>query len=77
MVVSFKAPLDGRVTVKIFDLSGELVRPVFDDTVAHGLWYQANWDGNNYAGSTVASGVFFVSVQGAGIRNIRKVIVLK
>ena len=63
--------------MKVFDLSGELVRPVFDDTVTHGLWFQATWDGRNYDGSTVASGVYFVSVRGAGIRSIRKVIVLK
>jgi hypothetical protein len=75
--VNFRPGMDGKVIVKVFTLSGELVQPVFETDVVAGTWYQAKWDGRNANGEMVASGVYFVSIQGAGIRNIRKVIVLK
>jgi flagellar hook assembly protein FlgD len=72
-----KAPTDGTVQVKVFDIAGNLVRPVFDSSVSAGIAFQAAWDGKNDQGEIVASGVYFVSVRGAGIRTIRKVVVLK
>jgi hypothetical protein len=75
--IGFVAQTDGQVTVKVYNIAGSLVRPVFDTTCSAGQQYQANWDGKNGDGSTVASGVYFISVKGAGVRTIRKVVVLK
>jgi hypothetical protein len=75
--IGFVAQQDGLVTVKVYSISGSLVRPVFEADCMAGLQYQADWDGRNGDGSEVASGVYFISVRGAGIRTIRKVIVLK
>jgi flagellar hook assembly protein FlgD len=77
LTIDFKPAQDGRVTVKIFNLSGEHIRKPFEADVKAGLWLQASWDGHNEDGSMVASGVYFVSVQGAGIKSVRKVILLK
>ena len=77
LVISFKAPSDGLVTVKVYSLAGELVDPVFQAPVQQGLWFQATWDGRNMRGESVAAGLYFVSIKGAGIKSIRKVIVLK
>lgn len=77
VTISFKAPEDGHVTVKVYNIAGALVRPIFEADIQQGLWFQANWDGQNGSGDTVASGVYFISVRGAGIRTIRKVVLLK
>ncbi len=77
LTLSFKAPEAGKVTVKVYNLAGELVRPIFEADVTAGLWFQAHWNGQNGDGSAVSSGVYFVSVRGAGIKAIKKVIVLK
>jgi flagellar hook assembly protein FlgD len=77
LVISLKAAVDGRVTVKVFNIAGELVRPVFEADVLAGLWFQATWDGRNADGEKVASGIYLVSVKGGGIQSIRKVVVLK
>lgn len=69
--------VDGRVTVRIFNLAGEMVRPVFEADLRAGLWFQATWDGRNPDGEAVANGVYFVSVQGGGINSIRKVVLLR
>ena len=75
--IAFKAVEDGRVTAKVFNLAGELVEPVFDADVFAGVWFQATWDGRNRDNETVASGVYFVSIKGGGLKSMRKVVVLK
>ena len=77
VTISFRAPDDGKVTVRVFNIAGTLVRPIFEADVQQGLWFQATWDGRNENGTMVASGVYFISVHGAGIRTIRKVILMK
>jgi flagellar hook assembly protein FlgD len=75
--IGLKSVSGGHVLVKVYNMAGELVRPVLDADVQAGLWFQASWDGKNGDGELVAAGVYFVSVRGAGIKSIRKVIVLK
>jgi hypothetical protein len=75
--LGFKPTADGRLTVRIFNLAGELVRPVVEMDVRSGVVYAAAWDGNNTYGERVASGVYFVSVKGGGLLTLRKVVVLK
>jgi hypothetical protein len=77
VAISLKAPENGRVVVKIFAVDGTLVRPLFEADIQAGLWFQASWDGRNGDGEVIASGVYFVSVRGAGIRTIRRVVVIK
>jgi len=77
VTVALKSEQDGHVTVRVFNLAGELVMPLFEADVLAGLWFQATWDGKNREAETVASGVYFISVRGAGIKQIRKVVVLK
>jgi len=75
--IGFKAVADERLTVKVFNLEGELVRLVEVTDVETGQLYQAVWDGRNQAGEMVASGVYIVSVYGPNTRILKKVIVLK
>jgi hypothetical protein len=77
LFIGIKAPKDGRVTVKIYDIAGGLVLPVCEMDLKAGITVQASWNGHNDDGSMVASGIYFVSIQGAGIRRILKVVVLK
>jgi hypothetical protein len=75
--IGIKPPEDGQVAVRIYNIAGTLVRPLLQLDLDAGITFQATWDGRNASGEMVSSGVYFVSVQGAGIRSIRKVIVLK
>jgi hypothetical protein len=75
--VGFRAEADGLVTVKVYNIASELVRPIFEATVTKGLQYQASWNGKNGDGESVASGVYVISVRGGGIKSIRKVIVIR
>jgi hypothetical protein len=75
--IGFKAVADEHVTIRIFNLAGELVRPVAEMDAKNGVVYALSWDGKNDEGQTVASGVYFVSARGAQTHILKKVIVLK
>lgn len=77
LVIGFKAADNGRLTVKVFDMSGEMVRFVDEQEVDANQLYSTNWDGRNQNGEWVGSGIYIVSVYGAGTRVLKKVVVLK
>jgi hypothetical protein len=66
----------GIVTVQVFTMDGDIVDILYRGRRDAGE-YSTTWDGKNRAGTTVARGVFFVSVVGPGINEIRKVLVVK
>lgn len=51
-----------NLTLKIYNLAGELVREIFSGIALTGS-YQFNWNGCDVRGQTVASGVYFVVCQ--------------
>lgn len=75
--LGFKADMDDHVTVRIFSVAGELVRPLLEMDVKGGVLYAASWNGKNDDGSVVASGVYIVSVRGKSIHTLKKVVVMK
>jgi hypothetical protein len=75
--IGFKALNDDHITVKIFSLSGTLMRSVLDLDVKSGVIYTSSWDGKNTQGDVIASGIYFISVHGLRQSAIKKVILLK
>jgi hypothetical protein len=72
-----RALQDDHVTVRIFDLAGQLVVPLLEMDVKAGVLYAASWDGHNSDGSMVASGIYVISVRGKTFHTLKKVVVLK
>jgi|GEM_PF-3830781 len=54
------------VTLKIFNLAGDLVREI-TGTATRGQYNYFEWDGKNKKGSDVASGVYFCVVDASGV----------
>ena len=74
--LSFQLRTPGRVTVKIFDLNGRLVKTLLDDT--RGAGYQdLTWNGTNHGGAKVASGVYFFRLDTPDGRIVKAATVLK
>ena len=61
----FTLPREGRVTLRIYGLRGELVRTVVDGERAAGA-NDATWDGRDESGRVVGSGAYFVRLEAAG-----------
>lgn len=68
-------PDHGDVTIRVFDLSGTLVRRVLDG-VPPGPEPPA-WDGRNDSGQVVASGVYLIVVTGNKLHKRFRIAVLK
>lgn len=69
---------DGNIKVQIFTIDGLLVKTIKDGDVQNGITQVIEWDGRNGSGNIVASGVYLLRVDGAGIdRKLKKIVVVK
>lgn len=75
--IGIKAPQAGKVKVRVFNVAGEVVRMPFEADVPAGITVDAVWDGKNENGEACAAGIYIVSVQGAGISSLKKVVLMK
>jgi hypothetical protein len=66
----------GKVSLKVFDVSGRVVRTLVDETQATGA-YAKIWDGTTDRGEKVASGVFFYQLNAPGYSGAKKIVVLQ
>ncbi|MFH1502343.1 MAG: S8 family serine peptidase [Candidatus Eisenbacteria bacterium] len=57
--VSFAVPSPSRVTLKLYDVAGRLVRTLVDENMPAGS-FGVSWDGTDAGGRRVASGVYLV-----------------
>jgi hypothetical protein len=60
--ISFVAPRNGLLTLKIYNVRGELVRTLLNENVTAGPDF-VEWNGKDHRGSQVASGVYFYEVR--------------
>jgi hypothetical protein len=73
--IEFSLPLAGSVELKIYAVSGRLVRTLVKARRGAGL-HSASWDGRDDAGRKVSSGVYFYNLTAPGIDECRKMILL-
>jgi flagellar hook assembly protein FlgD len=68
----------GRVTLRIFDVSGRLMRTLVDEVKdATSAGYEVVWDGTTDAGQKVGSGVFFYQIDTQAFTSAKKLVILK
>lgn len=60
-----------HASIKVYDVSGRLVRKIFDETADAGA-HQAEWDGTDARGSRAASGVYFARLRAGNRTAVRK-----
>jgi len=74
--IRFSMKEKGHVSIKIYDISGKLVR-----TIADGVFEPGNhtiaWDGRNDSGRLVSSGVYFYKMKTRGFERTRKMVLLR
>jgi hypothetical protein len=74
--IDFNMPRKGEISIKIYNVRGELVKTLLNEVVEAGPGF-AVWDGTNGRGSSVASGVYFYEVQADGQTKIGKMALVK
>ncbi len=76
--IAFTLADQGQVTLRIFDVSGRLVRTLVDEVLeASNETFERTWDGMDDAGRHVGSGVFFYQLDAPGYSSAKKLVILK
>lgn len=75
--IDFRLPEPSRVTLAVFNIRGQLVRTLVNETRDSGL-HSVTWDGTGGSGHALGSGVYFYRLQtGDGNGITRRMILLK
>lgn len=75
-VIPFSLEKKGRTCLKIYNVTGALVRTLVDGEMGAGR-YQAPWDGRNNCGKQTASGVYLYKLEAPGRTAVKKMVVLR
>jgi flagellar hook assembly protein FlgD len=73
--ISFALPKDGNVSLKIYNVAGQLVK-TYDSFMTAG-YRTITWDGTNKSGDDVASGVYFYNLKAEEFTKTLKMTLLK
>jgi hypothetical protein len=76
VAISYTVGESAKVKVKVYTLSGELVKTLWDGQREMGIW-SAEWDGRNSGNRMVASGIYLVHLESPGFNEVKKLAVLK
>ena len=74
--VSFALPQAGDVSLKIYNVRGQLVATLHDGAMAAGR-HQMVWDGKDARGANVASGIYVYRLEADGFNATKKLTLMK
>ncbi len=74
--ISYQLPEENQVTISIYNIKGQLVKVLVDETLPAGA-YRTRWDGRNEHGHPTASGVYFCRMNSSAFTHTIKMILLK
>jgi hypothetical protein len=74
--IRFEVATNSHVTLRVYDVSGALVRTLVDETKDAGS-HVVEWDGRNDQGSPASSGVYFYRLTAPGFSDVRKMTLVK
>jgi len=74
--ISFALPIDSKVSLKIYNVAGQLVRTLVNETMVAGT-HTVTWDGINSNGEKVASGIYFYKLNAGDYSKTMKMVMTK
>jgi hypothetical protein len=74
--IAFSLKDRGQVSLKVYNVNGELVRTLANENRAAGP-HQLTWDGRNDSGQPVSSGVYFYKLVANNFAQTKKMVLLK
>jgi hypothetical protein len=76
ITIAYTPVVPGRVSIRIYDRTGGLVKTLVDGDSDKGL-ITVNWDGKDTQSKTLPGGVYFVRFENSGYREIGKLVLLR
>ena len=74
--IEYQLAATARIRLKVYNIAGELVRTLTDEVKTPGI-HRASWDGRDFRGSLVSSGVYLYQLEAGGQRVAGKMTYLK
>ncbi len=74
--ISYMLPASGSVALKIYDITGRLVKTLVDESQESGV-YRVQWDGKDTSGQGVPSGIYFYRLLAGDSTSTKKMILLR
>ena len=72
--IAFDVAAEGRVSLRVHDAQGRLVRVLVDGLLAPGR-HSVTWNGEDGRGAALSGGVYFCRLEGGGQREVRKIVI--
>ncbi|MDD2889568.1 MAG: C25 family cysteine peptidase [bacterium] len=75
-LLSFSVPENANVKINVFNLAGQHIKTLFNNTVKPGT-YNVYWYGKDTNENPAPTGIYFIKIEGIGDTKVRKLILLK
>ena len=75
--IGFDLPLDKRISVKVYDISGRLVKTLVNDELFPKGIHEVTWDGRSSSGASVASGTYLYTLEYGNFRQSKTMTLVK
>lgn len=75
-VIRYQLPRDADINIKVYNLSGQLVRVLVEGRMDSGI-HQVTWDGRDERGKKVSAGVYLYRMTVDGFSDAKKMVVIQ
>ncbi len=75
-IVKYDLPVAGNVRIEVLDVLGRVVATIIDEFRLPGS-FLLTWDGHDYRGSALPSGVYFMRMKSNTYSSVRKIMILR
>jgi len=74
--IDIETTAKGKLLVNVYDISGRLINTLVDNNAGPG-YYTVRWNGQNFLGEMMPTGIYFVQVESGADFGIRKIMLIK
>jgi hypothetical protein len=75
--IEYTIPINRKVSVKIYNVNGQLVNTLVNNEFVDAGTHKVMWNGKNNNGITVSTGMYFYSLEWAGMKKVKSMTLLK
>lgn len=75
-VIEYQLPKEGRVELDIYNLNGQLVRSLANETQKAGS-HKVSWDGRNAKGQMIKNGLYLYRLKSEGQSAVKKLLIVR
>ena len=75
--IEYTIPINRRVSVKIYNITGQLINTLVNNEFMDAGKHKVMWNGKNSNGVAVSTGMYFYSLEWAGMKKVKSMTLLK